>query len=607
MRIRHLPETLINQIAAGEVVERPAAAVKELVENSIDAGATQIDVTIRSGGKALIQIRDNGHGMSREDLIAAMDRHATSKLPSDDLLDIQHMGFRGEALPSIASVSRMSVTSKARGSEESWSIHVEGGAKHDPAPAAHDEGTCIEVRDLFYATPARLKFLKTERAETIAVKDTVVRLAMANPAIGFSSTADDKKPLKFPAVLDARSRLSDILGREFGESSFVIDAEREGIHLHGLAGLPTYHRKTSQYQYLFVNGRPVRDKLIHGCVRAAYADVLTRDRNAVVALFLTVPSINVDVNVHPAKSEVRFENPGLVRGLIISALKHGIHEAGFQTSSTLSLAALGKMEPRNQNAPALPYTRSSGAGSYGYSGGGGSDPAQHLAESAQAMYAPQMAMGEFDVPSARAEIDVPEAPEIQSYPLGAARAQIHENYIIAQSDEGLVIVDQHAAHERLVYETFKEQVAQGGIERQGLLSPDILELGEDRCAQLLEHSQRLSECGIEIEPFGSGAVAVQSVPALLIGKVDIAALMNDILDEIDDAGQSDLVQEKINFVLATMACHGSVRSGRRLSVEEMNALLRDMEATPLSGQCNHGRPTSVRLSLKQIESLFERS
>jgi len=603
MRIRHLPETLINQIAAGEVIERPAAAVKELVENAIDAGAVNIDVAIREGGKALILINDDGHGMNDAELQAALDRHATSKLPSDDLLDIQFMGFRGEALPSIASISRLRVTSKADGSDTAWSLSVEGGKKGDLTPASHTKGTRIEVRDLFYATPARLKFLKSERAETMAVKDCLLRLAMANPSIGFRLTNDDKQSFHYAGVMEPQARLSDILGRDFGENSMPIQAEREGVKLSGFAGLPTYNRKTSQHQYLFVNGRPVRDKLLHGCVRAAYSDVLARDRHAVVALFLEVASDNVDVNVHPAKAEVRFQDPGLVRGLIISALKHAIHENGFETSSTLSVATLGHMGagrsslPLHRGArPAVPHHYATASPrSYG-----------HLAEAQQQHYAPHI--DGLEQPSARFEADIAEPLQqgYETYPLGAARAQIHENYIVAQSEQGMVLIDQHAAHERLVYERFKDQVADGGIEKQGLLMPEILEIGEDSAVRLLEHTAELSKLGLDIEPFGQGAIAVQSVPSLLSGRVDVTKLVQDLIDDIDSNDKIETLEDKINHRLSTMACHGSVRSGRRLTADEMNALLREMENTPLSGQCNHGRPTYITLSLADIEKLFGR-
>jgi DNA mismatch repair protein MutL len=589
MRIRYLPETLINQIAAGEVIERPAAAVKELVENSIDARATQVEIDIREGGKSLIVVSDNGSGMNREELTAALDRHATSKLPDDDLLNIKHMGFRGEALPSIGAVARVKIST--RQGSEGWEIFIEGGKKGAPSPSAHPLGTKIEVRDLFFATPARLKFMKSERAEYLAVKDTITRLAMAFPHVGFRLTSDDKESLSFSANQTQEQRLSSVLGREFGGNALNINAEREGIILTGLAGLPTLHRATGQYQYLFVNGRPVRDKLLHGSVRAAYADVMARDRHPVLALFLNLSSSEVDVNVHPAKTEVRFRDAGTVRGLIISALRHALHEGGFRSSSSVSVEALGKLQAANSPGSSLPLSRSMPTAAYAYG---------NLAEAMPTAYEQRM----DTVPSARAEA----TPEIQpdNYPLGAARAQIHENYIIAQSENGLVIIDQHAAHERLVYERFKEQLAQRGIERQGLLSPEIVDMGEAQSSALLSRREDLYKAGLEIEPFGNGAVAVHAIPAILSGRTDIGQLLRDLADEISENDNADGVEQRINALLSTMACHGSVRSGRRMNADEMNALLRQMEKTPLSGQCNHGRPTYIELSLKDIEKLFGR-
>ncbi len=596
MRIRYLPEHLINQIAAGEVVERPASAVKELIENAIDAGASRIDLQIRAGGKSAITITDNGGGMDREEMIAALDRHATSKLPGEDLLNIAHLGFRGEALASIASVSRLTLQSAQNG--ESWEISCEGGRKSEPVPCALPAGTRIIVRDLFFSTPARLKFQKSERAEFMAIKDIVSRLAMAYPAIGFTLLHEETYALKLPAGQSLPERLAALLGKDFSENAILIDSEREGIALSGFIGLPTYHRGTAQHQYLFVNGRSVRDKLLGACVRAAYADVLHRERHPVVALFLTCPPTEVDVNVHPAKAEVRFRDPGLVRGLMIGAMKQAIHAGGFSTSSTVASGALSSFRlPQNAaNGPGLPLTRSGGArfspafSSYG-----------NLAEQRE-----QLVLEDGFAPSAPAEPFVSPSSAEQAYPLGAARAQIHENYIIAQTAEGLVIVDQHAAHERLVYEKLKTEMEQGGISRQGLLTPEILSLSDEQAGLLLEQAEALKRLGLEIEPFGAGAVAIQAVPMLLGSRTDFRALVLDILDELcaDQAAQS--LEIRLNAVLSRMSCHGSVRSGRRMNTEEMNALLRQMEATPLSGQCNHGRPTYLSLSLKDIEKLFGR-
>lgn len=597
MRIRHLPETLVNQIAAGEVIERPAAAVKELVENAIDAESTRIEITIRDGGKSLIVISDDGYGMNREELEAAIERHATSKLPGDDLLNIKHMGFRGEALPSIAAVARVKISTREKGGE-AWEMNIAGGKKDAPHPSGHPKGTQIEVRDLFYATPARLKFMKTERAEYMAVKDVITRLAMAFPHIGFRLLHDDKAVLSYePAT--PQERLAKILGREFGENALRIDTDREGIKISGFAGLPTLNRGTNQFQYLFVNGRPVKDRLITGCVRAAYADVLARDRHPMVALFLDLPAEEVDVNVHPAKAEVRFRDPGLVRGLIISALKHALHDGGQRASSSVSQQALGRLNPANMSGgPSLPLHRGASPAvprgyAYGYAGG-------NLAENIQPSYA---ALSEM-APQAKTD-EMPQTQNI-SFPLGAARAQIHENYIVAQTENGLVIVDQHAAHERLVYERFKAQIAERGIEKQGLLTPEIIELGDTQAELLLKHADQLAKLGLEIEAFGAGAVAVQSVPAILGQKADIHSLIRDLADEVLDNEETQGLEERINEILSTMACHGSVRSGRRMNTEEMNALLRQMEATPLSGQCNHGRPTYIELDLKDIEKLFGR-
>ncbi len=598
MFIRYLPETLINQIAAGEVIERPFAAVKELVENSIDAGASRIEVSLGNGGKAMIVVSDNGKGMDKDDLTAAVDRHATSKLPSDDLVDIKHLGFRGEALASIAAVARINIQSRAADTDEAWGIRVEGGQKFEPTPSAHPEGTQIEVRDLFFSTPARLKFLKTDRAEFMAVKDTLTRLAMANPGISFRLIHDGKNSLNLPGSDDAQGRMAAILGREFGENAMVIEAEREGIMLSGLASLPTYHRATTQYQYLFVNGRAVRDKLLHGCIRAAYSDVLHGGRHPVVALFINIPPGEVDVNVHPAKAEVRFRDPGIVRGLIISALKHALHEHGQQASSSVSSAMLGSFKPAN--GPSLPLHRgSSSPMPSGYAYG-------NLAESVHNAYAPQGSMAVDMAPQAKSAAHEDVREDQQNFPLGAARGQIHENYIIAQNENGLVVVDQHAAHERLVYERFKAQISERGVEKQGLLTPEIVELEESEAERLLKFSEELSKLGLDIDAFGAGAIAVQAVPALLGTQANLQGLIKDLADEITERDTAQGLEERLNEILSTMACHGSVRSGRRMNAEEMNALLRQMEETPLSGQCNHGRPTYVELSLKDIERLFGR-
>jgi len=597
MRIRHLPETLVNRIAAGEVIERPAAAVKELVENAIDAGATRVDIDIRDGGKSLIKISDNGCGMDKEELNAALDRHATSKLPDNDLLQIDYLGFRGEALPSIGAVSRLKLCSRHKENSEAWEICVEGGKKGEASPSSHPEGTVVEVRDLFFATPARLKFLKSDRAEYGAVKDVITRLAMAFPGISFRLTHNDKTSLNLPQAQGdllgkQRERLAAILGRDFSDNALPIEAERESVKLSGFISIPTLNKGTSQYQYLFVNGRPVKDKLLIGALRGAYADVLARDRYPLVSLFLELLPQEVDVNVHPAKTEVRFRDPGIVRGLIVSAIKHALHEGGFQSSTTMSMQALGAMRPQPMHAPVLPLH---------YGRRGNAVPSAHaygMAEQTFEAFAPS---GRVDaIPAEEQDQD------IVAYPLGAARAQIHETYIVAQTQDGLVLVDQHAAHERLTYERFKAQMADNGIEKQGLLTPEIVNLEETAAARLLTHKKELASLGLDIESFGPDAIAVRSIPALLGEKTDIQSLINDLSDELTEEDNIQGLEKRLNEVLSTMACHGSVRAGRRMNVDEMNALLRQMEETPKSGQCNHGRPTWVALGLTDIEKLFGR-
>ncbi len=606
MRIRHLPDYLVNQIAAGEVIERPAAAVKELVENAIDAGSTQIDIDIRDGGKSLIVIRDNGFGMSAEELEASIHRHATSKLPNDDLVNINHLGFRGEALPSIGSVSRLNIKSKAANQDEAWEISMAGGQRKDASPTAHGQGTTIEVRDLFYATPARLKFLKTERSEYNAVKDTIMRTAMAFPHIGFKLSHDGAVKMNLAIeqgdLLDQRrERLSAILGKDFGENSLPILAEREEIKVSGYSSLPTLNRATTQYQYLFINGRPVKDRVLLGCVRAAYMDVLHSGRHPLCALFIDLAPELVDVNVHPAKAEVRFRDAGHVRGLIITALKHALLAGGQTTSSTLSTQTLDKMRPREMNQNPLPYSRgASPAVPYSYV----QNNNQGMQEKIQNYYTPQ---DQGIPPSTRVEAFEEQDNEVlQSYPLGAARAQIHENYIIAQSEQGLVIVDQHAAHERLIYEKLKNQMDESGVKSQGLLVPEIIDMDETKIALLNEHEETLQKFGLYLERFGNNSISVQSIPALLGNKVSIKKMILDILDEITEHKTTEKLKKSLYEVLSSAACHGSIRSGRRLNVDEMNALLRQMEETDNSGHCNHGRPTIITLDLKDIEKLFGR-
>ena len=608
MPIRRLPETLINRIAAGEVIERPSSVVKELVENAIDAGARNIEVAIEAGGRTVVRITDDGHGMTPEELALAVERHATSKLTDDALMDIRTLGFRGEALPSIGAVSRLSITSRPPGADAAFEITVEGGAVAEPRPAALGGGTRIEVRDLFFATPARLKFLKSERSEMMAAQDIVKRLAMAHAGIRFCFSHGGARGLDYPAQAESgegrRARLADVMGREFAENALQIAAEREGVRLSGFAALPTLNRANSQMQFLFVNGRPVRDKLLYGAVRGAYADFLARDRHALVALFVDIDPQQVDVNVHPTKAEVRFRDPGLIRGLIVGALKQAMTEAGHRASTSIADETLAALRPE-------PATASSGAmGGGGYTYHQSTRPGYGLREAAAVFQAPlgaaAPAFESVEAPSADVgpAYEVP-AEDLLSRPLGAARAQMHENYIIAQTEDGLVIVDQHAAHERLVYERLKQQLDDHGVARQPLLVPDIVDLEETEVARLLERAEELDGLGLVLEGFGPGAVAVREVPAL-IADTDIAGLVRDLAAELAEMDQTLGLKERIDHVLATVACHGSVRSGRRLKAEEMNALLRQMEATPHSGQCNHGRPTYVELKLSDIERLFGR-
>jgi len=590
-KLRRLPEVTVNRIAAGEVVERPASALKELVENAIDAGATQIDIVLLDGGRELISVTDNGDGMDGPDLALAVERHATSKLPDEDLLHIQWLGFRGEALPSIGAVARLSITSRALGSEEAWCIVVDGGEVGAVTPAAQAVGTRVEVRDLFFATPARLKFLKTPRTEYQHAVDTVKRLAMVRPDIGFTLSDGDRRSLDLsPSIgdlFDARlARLGAVMGREFADNALAIDAEREGNCLTGYAGLPTLNRANNRMQYLFVNGRPVRDRVLAGALRAGYMDVLAHDRHALAALFLEVPPELVDVNVHPMKAEVRFRDAGVVRGLIVSALRHAMANAGHRSSSTVSMAVLGRVQAQNFNLPYRQTQPNYGSG---------------MMEAVAGFQAPFAAAAE---PSAYVAADDNVVPA-NDYPLGVARGQLHETYIVAQTATGIVIVDQHAAHERLVMERMQAQLAAKDVARQLLLLPEVVELDDDGAHRIAARAEELAELGLVVEAFGTGAIVVREVPALL-GESDVQGLIKDLADELAEMDQALALRERLDAVCASMACHGSVRAGRRLSVEEMNALLREMERTPRSGQCSHGRPTYVELKLGDIESLFGR-
>jgi DNA mismatch repair protein MutL len=589
--IRQLDEAAINRIAAGEVVERPASAVKELVENALDAGASRIQVDIADGGKTLIRVTDDGCGMTPDDLPLALSRHATSKIDGTDLLDIRSFGFRGEALPSLGAVGRLTITSRADG--DAAQIACEGSRLSPVRPAALTRGTVVELKDLFFATPARLKFLRSDRAELQAVTEVIRRLAMAEPQVGFTLrdvTGGEARTLfrADPAngdLFDAlHSRLASVLGRDFTDNALKIDAERDGLRLQGYAALPTYSRGSSAQQYLFVNGRPVLDRMLYGALRAAYFDVLSRDRHPAAVLNLIADPQRVDVNVHPAKAEVRFREPDAARSLIITALKSALTGAGHRASSTVGAATLDAFRPEPRVYQMDRPSQASLSRAFAFQSPG-------FAEAPQApAFAPP-----------REE----EAQPNEEHPLGAARAQLHENYIVAQTATGIVIVDQHAAHERLVYERLKRQLAETGIRAQALLIPEIVDLSPTDAARLLDAAPALAEVGLTLEPFGGSAIAIRETPAVL-GEVNGEALLRDILDELADSGDSQLVRARIDAILSRMACHGSVRSGRQMRPEEMNALLREMEATPLSGQCNHGRPTYVELSLHDIERLFGR-
>lgn len=593
--IRQLDEAAINRIAAGEVIERPASAIKELVENALDADARRIEIVYADGGKTLLRVTDDGCGIAEVDLPLALSRHATSKIDGSNLLDITSFGFRGEALPSLGAVGRLKIISRARGSDAGAEISVAGGTNSAIKPAALGQGTIVTLRDLFSATPARLKFLRSDRAEATAILDVVKRLAMAEPFVGFTLRdvsgggegrvvfrADPEIGDLFDALY---RRLAAVLGREFIENALKIEASRDGLTLTGYAALPTYSRGAAVAQFLFVNGRPVRDKLLVGALRGAYMDFLSRDRHPVACLFIDCPPHLVDVNVHPAKAEVRFRDPGMLRGLIITALRHALAGAGHRASNTVATATLGAMQPerlapRVYQMDLAPRMRSF------------AEPAQVFEPSARV---------EAPVYAASAEA----VSEPTGTPLGAARAQVHENYIIAQTDTGIVIVDQHAAHERLIYERLKRQMAENGVAAQALLIPEIITLSEEEAQLLLAHAAALSQYGLCLEPFGQATIAVRETPAIL-GTVNAEAMLRDILDELHELGASATLQSRVDALLSRMACHGSIRSGRRMQADEMNALLREMETTPHSGQCNHGRPTYVSLDLNDIERLFGR-
>ncbi|WP_422057847.1 DNA mismatch repair endonuclease MutL [Sphingomonas sp.] len=603
MSIRRLPEHLVNRIAAGEVVERPASALKELVENAVDSGATRISVRLSGGGIDLIEVTDDGCGMTPAEMALALERHATSKLPDDAIDAVTTLGFRGEALPSIASVSRFTVESRPRGAD-GWSRTVDNGALAAEGPAALPPGTRVRVEGLFEMVPARRKFLRSTRSEYAACLDVVKRLAMARPEIGFSVEHDGRRVLAVQEGMDRIARVAALTDRDLAANSVGIDFEREGIVLGGVAGLPTFNRGVADHQYLFVNGRPVKDRLLTGAVRGAYAEMLARDRHPVVALFLDVPPDQVDVNVHPAKTEVRFRDPQLARGLIVSGLRRALDGAGHRSVQRPNAAVMGLWTSETADTHLQP--------------GESRDlpwPSETLSNRETPAFAGVPTMFGSAVhdrrpsfiapPQARAESAAEPVPASISYPLGVARGQVARTYIVAEAEDGLVLVDQHAAHERLVLERMRRAVSEGGVASQALLLPEVVELDEPACDRLEARAGELADFGLELERFGPRAMLVRATPALL-GKGDVIALVTDIADELAAFDHALSLKEKLDHVAATMACHGSVRAGRVLSVAEMNALLREMEVTPHSGQCNHGRPTWVKLAHGDIEKLFGR-
>ena len=614
MSIRRLPPVLIDRIAAGEVVERPAAVVKELVENALDAGARSIEVVIQAGGRRLVRVTDDGSGMGPDDLALCVERHATSKLSGEDLLAIATLGFRGEALPSIGAVAHLAIASRLPGAAHAFEVHVDGGVVTPPRPAALGGGTRVEVRDLFYATPARLKFLKSDRAEGVAAADVVRRLALARPDVAFTLATDERAPVTFPARPDDEAgraqRLADVLGADAGRNVITVSGIREGVRLDGLAGLPTFSKANSLSQYLFVNGRPVRDKLLMGAVRAAYADLLPSDRYPVLALFFTLDPRDVDVNVHPAKTEVRFRDGGNVRALIVRTLSDALAARIPSTAASMAdrLVALAQTPSLPaRTAPGLAEPERGGA----FAGFRAAPRLDYDWRQSPARPEPfrsgeEQVRLEIAEPSADARADAAPVSAVDlDRPLGAARAQLHETYIVAQTREGLVLIDQHAAHERLVYEKLKAAMERDGVARQGLLIPAVVDLDPADADRLTERAADLAALGLVLESFGPGAVLVREVPALL-KDADVTRLVTDLAEHAAEWDDALPLERRLLHVAATMACHGSVRAGRRLRVEEMNALLREMEQTPNAGECNHGRPTFVTLSLKDVEKLFAR-
>jgi DNA mismatch repair protein MutL len=612
MPVRQLSEAVVNRIAAGEVVERPASVVKELAENALDAGARRIDILTDGGGRRLVRVADDGEGMTRADLALAVERHATSKLADEDLIAIRTLGFRGEALPSIGAAARLAITTRHADEPHAWTIEVDAGVKSDVRPAALGQGTRVDVRDLFFATPARLKFLKSDRTEAEAVRDVVRRLAMSRPDVALTLSGEERAPQHFAAVLADSAgrlvRLGDVLGAEFRANAVEVAAEREEIRIEGFAALPTLTRANSLGQYLFVNGRPVRDKLLLGAVRAAYADYLPRDRHPQLALFVSLPPTEVDVNVHPAKAEVRFRNAGLVRALIVHALKTALAREATRAATTGGAATIAAFRGSPQLGRSAAAWRDSAmrrrdlGAAFAPLRGGFAAPSQ----SAFAVGAPAADLrSDFDSSVVDRSEQQSGDGALLDHPLGAARAQVHDTYIVAQTQDGLVVVDQHAAHERIVYERLKEAIGKTGVPRQILLIPEIVELEEADVERLVGHAGELSRYGLVIEAFGPGAVALRETPALL-GEINGAGLIRDLAEHMGEWDETLPLERRLMQVASSMACHGSVRAGRRLKPEEMNALLREMERTPNSGQCNHGRPTYVELKLTDIERLFGR-
>jgi DNA mismatch repair protein MutL len=595
MPIRRLPETLINRIAAGEVVERPASAVKELVENALDAGARRIIITLTNGGIDGIEVADDGHGMSPDQLRLAIERHATSKLPDEDLSAIATMGFRGEALPSIGSVATLSLTSRPAGAD-GWQLVVDNGRITHDAPASAAPGTIARVTGLFAAVPARRKFLKSPRSELSTCIDHLRRLAMARPDVGFRLLHEGRRLLDLPPQADdgpaaTLARLSAIIGPDFAANAVGVDLDRDGIILGGLAGLPTYNRGVADHQYLFVNRRPVKDRMLVGALRGAYQDLLARDRHPVAALFLEVPADFVDVNVHPAKTEVRFRDAAQVRGLIVSGLRRALDAAGHRASTSATAAALSAFQPEPFVPPLVPAAVGAAPlpGNWALA-----EPPRLFSELPPAF-----------PPAFASAVPAPASPPATQFPLGAARGQVAATYIVAETDDALILVDQHAAHERLTLERMNRALAGGAVPSQALLEPVIVELDEIAADRIAARCDQLAELGLSVEAFGPGAIAVRATPALL-GACDVRGLIIDLADDLAAFGAALSLKERLDAVAATMACHGSVRAGRHLSLAEMNALLREMEATPHSGQCNHGRPTWVRLAKTDIEKLFGR-